>query len=363
MRLILLLVFSFIANLAWGLEIDEKLTIRLLRTSKTKKTILTNRGLEDGLVVGDHAKFFLTKGVVARGVMVKASPGRSVWSLYRLIDPVDVEDDKVMKIKISTPLKLSDDKTRVLNPDNSEERLVLTPGGLKEDLSEFEEGELRSIYQIDNTKRVVTVPRPETRTMVTGGKFPERNFELWGALHFSSLSSTSELNGVENTATSGSPDSIEFSLGGEYYFKDNGSFFSKFSIYGFYHQASETLDSTVSTSATITDSISTKELGLGVRYHFLSNPYSYQRLIAYVTGSLGFLGTVSGAGDEENGTFFSTTIGGGMKYYWKNGFGLHGQLDYHIRNEAYSFELTNSEIEIERSVSGVRAQASLAYRF
>ena len=48
-----LLTFLFITKLLFGesleaLEVDEKLTIRLLDASTTKKTLLINRGLEDG---------------------------------------------------------------------------------------------------------------------------------------------------------------------------------------------------------------------------------------------------------------------------------------------------------------------------
>jgi hypothetical protein len=62
--LILLLLFP---QLVFSLEIDEKLTLRILKISKTKRTILINRGIEDGLAEGDHAKFFDQSGVLARG--------------------------------------------------------------------------------------------------------------------------------------------------------------------------------------------------------------------------------------------------------------------------------------------------------
>ena len=84
-KIILAGLISLTSN-SYALQLDEKLTLRILELSKTKKTALINRGMEDGLVIGDHAKFFLTTGVVARGVVVKASPSRTIWSLYRLID-------------------------------------------------------------------------------------------------------------------------------------------------------------------------------------------------------------------------------------------------------------------------------------
>src|SRR4051812_7385275 len=91
----------FYSSHLWALAVDEKLPLRILKSSDSKKTVLINRGIEDGLVVGDHAKFFLTTGVVGRGVVIKASPSRSVWSLYRVISPTELVADKVMNLKIT----------------------------------------------------------------------------------------------------------------------------------------------------------------------------------------------------------------------------------------------------------------------
>ncbi len=75
--LLLLLLVPFMAQ---ALEVDEKLTVRILKTSESKKTIMINRGTEDGLVEGDHAKFIVTAGIVARAVSVRVSPTRSLLS-------------------------------------------------------------------------------------------------------------------------------------------------------------------------------------------------------------------------------------------------------------------------------------------
>ena len=47
----------------FALEIDEKLTTRVVDISESRKTILINRGIEDGLAIGDHAKFFVSTGL------------------------------------------------------------------------------------------------------------------------------------------------------------------------------------------------------------------------------------------------------------------------------------------------------------
>ncbi len=111
---LLLMSLSLVSANASALDIDEKLTLRLLNVSGTQRTVLVNRGAEDGLVVGDHAKFFITAGVIARGVVEKVSPTRSVWSLYRIVDSNEIVKDKVLNIKISTPAKITDDPTKSL---------------------------------------------------------------------------------------------------------------------------------------------------------------------------------------------------------------------------------------------------------
>src|SRR5574343_1885919 len=94
--LFFLMIFPMIS---FALEIDEKLTIRIIKLSESKKTILVNRGAEDGLVVGDQAKFIDQSGVVARGVVEKVSRTRSVWSIYSVINPSEMVPEKVLNIK------------------------------------------------------------------------------------------------------------------------------------------------------------------------------------------------------------------------------------------------------------------------
>jgi hypothetical protein len=113
----LFLLIPFTLSNLHALEIDEKLTLRFLKVSSTKKTVLINRGGEDGLVVGDHAKFFITAGVIARGVVEKVSPSRSVWSLYRVVDPTEIVEDKVLNLKISSPVRITSDPTKSLKEE------------------------------------------------------------------------------------------------------------------------------------------------------------------------------------------------------------------------------------------------------
>ena len=118
-----------------ALEIDEKLTIRFLKVSTSKKTILINRGAEDGLVVGDHAKFYITSGVIARGVVEKVSPSRSIWSLYRLVEPNEVVEGKVLNLKIASPVKITTDVSKSIK-----EEPIPTNDGLSENSTDKNKG-------------------------------------------------------------------------------------------------------------------------------------------------------------------------------------------------------------------------------
>ena len=74
------------------------------------------RGTDDGLEVDNHAKFYLTStGVVARAVVRKISPTRSVWAIYRLINESEINTGRVLQLKSVSAVKLSKDPTKMLN--------------------------------------------------------------------------------------------------------------------------------------------------------------------------------------------------------------------------------------------------------
>ena len=67
MKSLKIIIACLFISSSYALEIDEKLTLRIVKTSDTKKTVLINRGQEDGLAKGDHAKFYLSVGCRTRG--------------------------------------------------------------------------------------------------------------------------------------------------------------------------------------------------------------------------------------------------------------------------------------------------------
>src|SRR5690606_11968702 len=107
-------LLMLIPKMTHALEVDEKLTVRILKTSDTRKTILINRGTEDGLVEGDHARFMVTAGIVARGMILRVSPTRSVWSIYRLVNADYIVNDSVMTLRITPPVKVTKDDSQTL---------------------------------------------------------------------------------------------------------------------------------------------------------------------------------------------------------------------------------------------------------
>ena len=144
----LLIVTFLFSTLSYALEIDEKLTARFLKVSGSRKTVLLNRGLEDGLVAGDHAKFFVTTGVIARGTVVKASPTRTIWSLYRIVDGTKVFTNKVVNIKISKPVKTTEDPSKALKPDFVPQGVEVIAGD-QNIVNESEMNELSQNEQVD----------------------------------------------------------------------------------------------------------------------------------------------------------------------------------------------------------------------
>ncbi len=116
--------------LSHALEVDEKLTIRLLKTSESKKTTMINRGTEDGLVEGDHAKFIVTAGIVARAVCIKVSPTRSVWSIYRLVNADFIANDSVMTLKITPAVKITKDETQAIVQEDTPSQVTGDPSKL-----------------------------------------------------------------------------------------------------------------------------------------------------------------------------------------------------------------------------------------
>jgi len=344
---------------ALSLEIDEKLTLRVLKVSSSKKTILVNRGLEDGLAEGDHAKFFLTTGVVGRGVVVKASPSRSIWSVYRVVDAEKLIPDQVLNLKIATPVKLSPDKTRMINPEPSfapnQDTSVVLPAGadsVNEDLSDTEDnsGELASLKNDDK----------EITEQLNLGTFRNKEYEVVTELGLSSLSMTNDGNGGSTKSNS-----LNIALAIEKYFSKSTGFLRNLSVLAIFNDDySKSTQNVVSNGTTTTkDSNSnTMELGGGAHYHFLQEPFVYGKVIGY-TGIHYGMGKVSQTPEDSTETVAGSTnffeIPVGLKYYVNQGFGLRVSMNYISRSSTYKYtNITETE-----KLSGFVYHIGLSYRF
>lgn len=364
-------IFLFLAQtLVFGLEVDEKLTLRVLEISATKKTVLVNRGLEDGLVVGDHAKFFLTKGVIARGVVVKASPSRSIWSIYRIIDADEIQKDSVVNIKISTEVKLTDDPTKSVNGliiSDSEmgEPDSITVKDKRSDSDEvsslISENELSDDFQETNTE--VSNVKIDKKNSFTRGARSNHGMEVYSLLSFNSYSGTySASNNTDFDATSAN---ISYTLGFEKYFPSATSFVKNISLKAHYSGSTQKNGSSVTSTNSATD------MGLGINYYFGSGPFQTNSLMYFVDGNFGFSSSTieSQVGTNEpttlNGTGTFLSVGIGAKYLINKEIGAILKLDYY--QTASSFEVEDSiskEITSEElTLAGPRLLFGLSYRF
>ena len=358
-----------------ALEIDEKLTLRFLKVSTTQKTVLINRGGEDGLVVGDHAKFFITAGVVARGIAEKVSPSRSVWSLYRIVDPSEIVQDKVLNLKIASPVKITEDPSKSLKeeaiPGGSDTIDVSTNATAPitdEDKDELKDLGFDSDSEVTSTKSNGATKTSSKKTakqtsavnedLSSYTSFSAKTWEFWGTMYFNSLSGTSKSSEENVDATSVSASSIDFSGGVEKYFSNYNNFLKQFSVSLFLHKKS------IENGGEIKAKTDYLEYGVGTNYHFYNSAASVNRLIGYgtVTGGIGSA-NLEANNSEENisvqgtNTFYS--LGVGAKYFLNNGFGVRGIIDYYSSNEKFLFD----EESESRVLSGPRIQFGLSYRF
>lgn len=81
------------ATSAWGLELNEELPSVKILAFYPKNIVALNRGLEDGVAVGSHAKLRSSEGFAARALCVKVGMLTSQWRLYRIVDSELVSKD------------------------------------------------------------------------------------------------------------------------------------------------------------------------------------------------------------------------------------------------------------------------------
>ncbi|MFG1492444.1 hypothetical protein [Halobacteriovorax sp. ZH4_bin.1] len=374
-RLLKILTFSLIAlfsSSTLALDIDEKLTFRILQTSTSKKTILMNRGLEDGLVIGDHAKFFITTGVFARAVCIKATPSRSVWSIYRIVKPNEIQRDKVANLKISSPVKLTNDRSKSLQATYPGGKQIGEPVDINrsapQQRSAYTQSQASSSYK-DNYEeqseleaiKTTSFSSNQTMSKPTPSKILDKNMALNVSAGFNMLSGTYDNVGV---STDTELSSLGFAGEFELFFPKSQSFLQKFSLkasVGYYSGSNGISDSTSSSI----------DFGGAVNFHIF-NPLATNRFIPYVEFGFGLSMTSlneipqsAGSSTTESlsgsGTYMN--FGGGIKYTLDSGFGFYAKGDYFSSSSTFSIETGGSTVENTISLSGFRAIAGAYLRF
>lgn len=358
-------------NIVSALDIDEKLTLRILKVSASKKTILINRGQEDGLVANDHASFYLTKGVVARGLVMQATPSRSVWSLYRVIDPDEIVANKVLKLKIVEAVKVTDDPSKVITGDafvgagSSEDSgdgvdSMLNGGDEKEYADKsilVGDEEKLDLAELKNESRVSAENSSEENLIVDdmprSGSSGAKSLELLGDLYLNGLTTTVKKG--NNSSVLGKNTGYVVGIAFEkYFFVPRPNFFRDLSINFSVHYASQNV-----VDNGVKKTMDAKDYGIGFNYHFINDPFSYNRLLPFFLVGAGIGTTTSHNGDSGSSNYFLS--GFGAKYLFKNGVSIRSTIDYYLRQEKYVVESPGTSYNVVNL--GPRMLVGLSYRW
>lgn len=355
---ILVIFMVFLSQVAFTLEVDEKLTLRIVSTSESKKTVLINRGIEDGLAKGDHAKFFVSSGVVARGVCVKLSPTRSVWSVYRLVNANFLADDQVLKLKITPAVKITKDESKMLVSDDT----AATPKDPRDLGIPLAEG--ADDLKVEDAEKKSQVPMAG---FMSYESLLKRNKEIYSLFQFSSLQEKSSPD--DNSSEYGTTvTNTYFKVGVEWYFTEEKEWYNRFSFVGLMVIDNRQIMSHLGTEL----SDETRLFGVGANLHLFDFPSQTYKFIHYLNYSV-YIGSStssykSGAevsveqSDEVSASVISYQAGYGLKYYANSGFGARLELDYSIGADSFS-KSSNTQISYLKNRSGFKVLAGLGYRF
>ena len=160
-KIIYFFAIFFWVKIGTALEIDRTLRFSILNFSSSKKTLLVNKGKEDGLKKGDQAKFFrYEKNIIARAVVLKASSSRSLWAVFKYRHRKIIKKNLSLTLKITRPISLTNDVSKRLFKNETfsgkEDRIQIAPK--KADFSSRflirkPKGDFSSINEMDRPKK------------------------------------------------------------------------------------------------------------------------------------------------------------------------------------------------------------------
>lgn len=353
-------LFLLVPALAFALEVDEKLTVRIVKTSESKKTVMLNRGTEDGLVEGDHAKFIVTAGIVARGVVVRVSPTRSVWSIYRLVNADFIVNDSVMSIKITPAVKITKDETQAIVQEDTPTKVSGDPTSLGIPLADGAQ-DLNAEDQSLSNADLKALEDNDVPTSIV-----EKNIEIFGFLNISGLTSNTKTD-TGDSSYNNSQSFHHIGLGAEWYPRKEREWYSRFSVTGDVSLMRENSQGYL--GAGIQNDIT--EFSFGANWHPTKLPSLANEFIPFIHAGFN-VGTVKSAykaGDNQglpesdaSGTTAGFSIGAGYKFYTFKGYGFRAMLDYYMRTEKYKEdEITQGTYN--KKVAGPRFMLAISYRF
>lgn len=352
-------LFLLIPSLAFALEVDEKLTSRIVKVSESKKTVMINRGTEDGLVEGDHAKFIVTAGIVARGVCVKVSPTRSVWSVYRLVNADFIVIDSVMSIKITPAVKITKDETQAIVQEDTPSVAAGDSANLGIPLADGAQDLNAADEKLSNADLKALEDNNVPASIV------EMNREVYGFFNLSALTSNTKTE-IGDQSFNNSQSFHHIGFGAEYYPQNEREWYSRFSVIAEFSLMRENSQSY--NGAGVTNELT--EFGLGTNWHPTKLPSLVNEFIPFLHFTFN-MGTVKSAykagsnlGSPEssaNGSTSGFSFGGGYKFYTFKGFGARMLFDYYMRTEKYK-EDTETNV-FNKKVVGPRLMIAISYRF
>ena len=319
----------------------DKLHVQILDTSKTKRTILLNRGLSAGLTIEEHGNFYLDEGLIARGVAIKVSPSRSVWAIYLIYKKEHLFNKSKLQLKITNKMKLTDDKSKMLKPainisGEEEYQLSRDAGKLLNKMSKEEKEEFtRFEVQANNQSQ---------------GLFENKNSDIWLIWDLDLLKTITKTN---NTSNSSNTLSLKYALGYEKYLD---KFINKASLSIFLLE--EYTSTTASSNRTRENII---EIGVGPSWHFFNDPMFYGYIIGFTYAHFG-IGTMSYKANNKSFNSTSTnfmTLGLGFKYYLIKGLGARIMFEYISRNKKLYINKTD---KTDINVNGLQFHLGISYR-
>lgn len=349
------------------------LTVRLLSHSESKKTVLINRGSDDGLSLGIQSQFSAESGVVARGELIELSPQRSLWSLYRLPQPELVTPDMILQLTQIPPVKLTSDESRNLIREEWQESMVG-----EERVKDLPFSELPADIPLDlwkPSKRSQMAQQAQLQgavnTQVTGGELDLSDHPWEVSLRLALQSSSATTETIDKTQRyEGDLSLTNFFLGIERFFPRAGSIFKRLSVTPFIEYQQMSL---LSYEGTLSD---TTLINLGALASlYLGSLHRAPGLVFDLHG-LFARGTIEDSvatGSRSLGTGAETSIvkgdsqtmgiGVGMKFYTSERWSLQANLDYLTRMDQFEIDPLNNNQAWDRESTGPRLQLGLGKRF